>query len=414
MSSLLTTVWFGALWALAGFLLLNVGYLLVFALAGHRRPATWPAAPTPVGDSPTAAPRRMCVLMPAYRADAVILATAPLALAHAYAGAAQVLVVADGLQARTVAALRAAGAAVQEVSFVKSTKGQALRAALQALPPDAFDVTVVLDVDNVMAPGFLADIDAAFAAGYRVVQGHRTAKNLDSPFAVLDACNEEINNHLFRQGPAALGQSAALIGSGMAFEFGYLRELLARIGDTAGEDKELDFRLAHDRVRVGYLPGAYVYDEKIPNAAVFTTQRTRWLALQLEFLRRYFGEGWRQLAAGNGGFFHKTMQTLLVPRLLLLGLLGALTVAALLAQWLLGQPWLLPPAVWAGLLAGTAAVLLLALPRRLYSRPVAQAVLHLPRALVGMLVALLQLNKAKASFLPTPHAAPTETPPAAT
>jgi cellulose synthase/poly-beta-1,6-N-acetylglucosamine synthase-like glycosyltransferase len=330
----------------------------------------------------------------------VILATAPQAVAHAYAVLARVHVVADGLSPATVRELRAAGAEVQEVSFIKSTKGQALRVALHALPPNAYDVALVLDVDNVMAPSFLTALNQAFAAGYRVVQGHRTAQNLDSPFAVLDACNEEINNHLFRQGAAALGLSSSLIGSGMAFEFGYLRELLAHIGETAGEDKELEFRLAHDRVKVAYLPNAYVYDEKIPNAKVFTTQRTRWLALQLEFLRRYFTESWRQLAVGNAGFFHKTMQTLLVPRLLLLGLLSALLPASLVLS-----PWLLAPWVWGTLLAGTSAALLLALPRRLYSWQVARALGHLPQALAAMVKALLQLKKAKTSFLPTPHAA---------
>ena len=392
MHSLLLSVWQAGWYLLALYLLLNVLYLLFFALAGRRRlpalPPLQPAAPL----------QRMCVLMPAYHADAVILETAPAAIGHAYAGLARVHVVADGLLPATHTALRAMGAEVQEVSFVKSTKGQALRAALDALPPDTYDVAVILDVDNVMAPGFLAQVNHAFAAGYRVVQGHRTAKNLDSPFAVLDACNEEINNHFFRQGPASLGLSAALIGSGMAFEVNYLTTLLADIGDTAGEDKELDFRLARDQVLVGYLPEAYVYDEKIPNAHVFTTQRTRWLALQLEVLRKYFGPGLRELRHGNWGFFNKLVQAMLVPRLLMLGLLGLLLVASLVAS-----PWLLSPWVWATLLAGTGAALLLALPARLYSWPVARALWHLPLALGAMVRALLQLKKAKASFLPTPH-----------
>ena len=377
---------------LGGYLLFNVLYLLFFAVAGHRRQPVLPVAVV-------ATLRRMCVLMPAYRADAVIAETAPVAVRHVYAGQADVHVIADGLLPATVQALRQVGAGVVEVGFAKSTKGKALLAALDELPRDAYDVAVILDVDNEMAPGFLEQVNDAFAAGYRVVQGHRTAKNLDSPFAVLDACNEEINNHIFRQGHAALGMSSALIGSGMAFEYGYLHQLLQDIGDTPGEDKELDFRVLKDRVKIAYLPEAHVLDEKIPNSQVFATQRTRWLATQQEFLFKYFGEGLRQLGRGNLDFFDKILQSMLLPRVLLLGVLGGLLGLSLL--WPVGPG----PGFWLALLLGTGVALLLALPARLYTRQVGRAVLHLPVALGAMVLALLQIRKAKTSFMPTPHAA---------
>ena len=380
------------LYLLGGYLLFNVGYLLFFSLAGHRRK---PAPPAPAAT----AFRRMCVLMPAYHADAVIAETGPIAVRHCYAGTADVHVIADGLQPATVQALRERGAGVVEVAFEKSTKGKALLSALSSLPPQAYDVAVILDVDNEMAPGFLTQVNAAFAAGYRVVQGHRIAKNLDSPFAVLDACNEEINNHIFRQGHASLGLSSALIGSGMAFEYGYLHHLLQDIGDTPGEDKELDFRTLKDQIKIAYLSDAYVYDEKIPNFKVFANQRTRWLATQQEFFSKYFGEGLRQLSKGNWDFVDKIVQSMLLPRILLLGVLGVLLGLSLL--WQAGPT----PGYWLALLVGTAAALLLALPTRLYTRQVGRAVLHLPVALGAMVLALLQIKKAKTSFMPTPHTA---------
>lgn len=384
----------GALYTLGGFLLLNVLYLLFFAIAGHRKMAPLPA----VASAP---PRRMCVLMPAYHTDAVILQTAPAAKRHIYAGEARVHVIADGLQPATIQTLLQQDIGVVEVAFERSTKGKALSAALNTLPAEDYDVAVVLDVDNVMAPSFLDQVNQAFAAGYRVVQGHRTAKNLDSPFAVLDACNEEINNHIYRQGHASLGLSAALIGSGMAFEYNFVKQLLQDIGDTPGEDKEMDFRILRAGLKIGYLPDAYVLDEKIPNSQAFTTQRTRWLAAQLEFLKKYFWEGPAQLMRGNFEFFDKVVQTLLVPRILLLGILGLLVLASL-PNWPVGPS----PLFWMSLLAGTGAALLLSLPARLYNRQVAKAAWHLPLALVSMIVALLQMKKAKVSFMPTPHATP--------
>ena len=380
------------LYLFGAYLLFNVLYLFVFALAGHLRAR-------PQSTHASGPPRRMCVLMPTYRADAVIRETAPVALRHAYAVPADVCVIADGLQPTTVQALRAEGIIVVEVSFVKSTKGQALYTALTALPAARYDVAVVLDVDNVMGTGFLTQVNAAFAAGYRVVQGHRTFKNLDSPFAVLDACNEEINNHIFRLGHARLGLSPSLIGSGMAFGFEHLRELLADIGETAGEDKEIDFRLLREGVKIAYLPEAHVYDEKTGSVAAFGPQRTRWIAAQWEFLRKYTPELLPQLRRGNWAFVDKIVQTALLPRMLLLGGLGLLLAVSVLLP--LGPP----PLFWAGLLVDAGLALLLALPRRLYSGQTLRAALHLPVALAAMTLALLRLRRARTSFLPTPHAA---------
>jgi len=383
------------LYILGGYLLFNVGYLIFFSVAGHWRPATAKANSIDSG----APMRRICVLMPAYQADAVICETAPTAVQHRYTGHADVHVIADGLQPATVQALRQQGAGVVEVSFVKSTKGKALLAALDSLPAQAYDVAVILDVDNVMSTGFLDQVNSAMATGSRVVQGHRTAKNLDSPFAVLDACNEEINNHIFRQGHVSLGMSSALIGSGMAFDYQYLHQLLRDIGETPGEDKELEFKILKDETKIAYLPSAHVYDEKIPNSKVFTAQRTRWLAAQQEFLRKYFLEGLHQLGKGNLDFADKVLQVLLLPRILLLGLL---CVSLVLSLWWAPGPG---PVFWLMLLVSTVAALLLALPKRLYTRQVGKALLYLPVALGAMVLALLQMRKAKTSFMHTPHAA---------
>jgi cellulose synthase/poly-beta-1,6-N-acetylglucosamine synthase-like glycosyltransferase len=396
--TLLLSIFSTLLYALATYLLLNCLYLLFFAVAGHRRARPLPAV------APGIAPRRICVLMPVYREDAVILETSRAALAHEYAGVFQVVVIADGLQPATVQAMQRQGIGVVEVKFERSTKGKALLQALSVLPDRAFDIAVVLDADNVMGQNFLNEVNHAFAAGYRVVQAHRTAKNQGTAFALLDTCNEEINNHIYRKGPFAVGLSSALIGSGMAFEYGYLQRLLTGIGETVGEDKELDFRIARDQQKICYLDNVYVYDEKIENAQVFTQQRTRWLASQWEFLKKYAGQGIPALLRGNVEFFNKVVQAFLVPRTLLLALLGLL-VGASSVSWLLGLRVGPSPLVWAGLLATLAATLLLALPARLYNRQVLAAVLRLPYAIWCMCLALLRIRRTKTSFLATPHQA---------
>ncbi len=238
------------------YLAFNAVYLLFFSLAGH------------VGKTPSAVGvpqkwRSVAILIPAYKEDNVILETAQAALEHAYDGNFQVFVLADKLQPVTLQKLRDQAVGVIEVHFEKSTKGKALKLAMQTLEDKGYEIAVVLDADNVMGTGFLTHVNRAFESGYRVVQGHRTAKNLNTPFALLDACNEEINNHIFRRGHRAVGMSSALIGSGMAFDFAYLKKLLADIGETAGEDKEIDIRILRDKVAIEYLHQAIVLDEKV-------------------------------------------------------------------------------------------------------------------------------------------------------
>ena len=298
----------------AGYLLFNCVYLLFFALAGHflkKRKVQLPVAY-----------KNICILIPAYRENLVILESSTRAVRHEYKGKFTVVVVADGLNDDTVIKMKDAGVEVIAVNFDKSTKGKSLLYAMDHLPSDLYDAALILDIDNIMADNFLNELNEAFDQGAKVIQAHRTAKNLDTSFAFLDACNEEINNHIYRKGHFAVGLSPALIGSGMAFNFNYLHGLLKDIGETVGEDKELDFKIAKDKNKIIYLNDTFVYDEKIENAAVFTQQRTRWIAAQIEFFKKYFTEGFVQLFKyGNFEFFNKMLQSMLVPRMLLLGLL---------------------------------------------------------------------------------------------
>lgn len=371
------------------YLIVQVGYLFIFSLAGSLgKRRKWGAAKQL---------RSIRIFMPGYREDAVILASAQAALQQNYpADKYEVVVIADSFSAATLAALRSLPIRVVEVSFEKSTKGKALHKALEATAHEPLDIALILDADNLMAEGFLHAVNDAFEAGYSVVQGHRTAKNTNTPFALLDACTEEINNHIFRRGHVAAGLPSALIGSGMAFGYGLFESLLHNIGDTAGEDKEIEFRLMRIRKNIAFLDGHFVYDEKVANTAVFGKQRSRWLGAQLEFLEAYGMEGFRQLLRGNIAFFDKALQMFLLPRVMLAGFVFL---------WLLCTFLFVP-----GFLSSAALLtislmisLCLGIPRRWYNRQLIAALLHIPGALLAMMVALAQSGKARKNFIHTPH-----------
>ena len=377
-------------WILGIYLFINCVYLAFFAIAGLFA--------LPKSKKTAATFKKIAVLFPTYQENIVIVESVKTAVKHPYRGFFEVVVIADGLLPETIVTLKDLGARVIEVFFVKSTKGKAMQYTMNQLENEGFEIAVVLDVDNVMGEDCLNYINSAFEQGQKVVQTHRTAKNMDSSFAFLDACNEEVNNHIYRKGQAVLGLSAALIGSGMAFDFNYFRTLLNNIGETVGEDKQLDFMIANDKIGVAYLHDVYVYDEKVENAKVFTKQRTRWIASQVEFLKKYALEGFVQLFKGNIEFFNKVFQTFLMPRILLLGLLFVMAAQSFF------NPFGPTKMFWLGLFFSLCFTLLISIPKRLYAdRRLYMAILQIPRAMIGMVIALFSIGKAKKSFMVTPH-----------
>ena len=111
-----------------------------------------------------------------------------------------------------------------EVSFEKSTKLKSLDEAFKRIKGE-YDVCLICDADNILAEDALQRINHYFWLDVKAVQGQRVAKNLDTPFAILDACSEAVNNHIFRKGANAMGLSSSVIGSGMGFDFAMIRDI---------------------------------------------------------------------------------------------------------------------------------------------------------------------------------------------
>lgn len=371
------------------YLTIQVGYLLFFSLAGKIGTKTHFLKAKSL--------RKIRIFIPGYKEDSVIIETAKNAIQQDYPKEFfEVVIIADSFSQKTLETLKTLPIKVVEVSFEKSTKGKALQKAIEATIHEPVDILLILDADNHIADGFLHAINNAFDQGYEAVQGHRTAKNTQTPFALLDACTEEINNHIFRRGHVAVGLPSALIGSGMAFDWKLFVSLLEDIGDTSGEDKELEFRLVRLRKKVAFLDGEYVYDEKVAKTDVFSQQRSRWLATQVEFFEKYFIEGWFQLFKGNVAFFNKVFQTYLFPRVMLVGVLGLWLVFTFFfsSQFLNFS---------IGLFLALAIALMLGIPSKWYNKQLLKAFLQIPIALVSMLKAMLKIGKARKQFIHTPH-----------
>lgn len=368
----------------------SVAYLFVFAAAGmfYRTP-DYPAARRQ---------HRFLTLIPAYKGDDVVEAAIRSALAQDYPDDCNTIaVVADHFRPETIARLCCQYPTVRlfPVAFDESSKARALRYAVEQSGADDADAVVILDVDNIAAPDCLRRFNDAYDNGILAMQGHRTARNRDTDTAVLDAASEEINNSIFRRGHTVLGFSSALIGSGMAFDWRWFRENIVRCS-TAGEDKELEALLLQQGIFIEYLDEAVVLDEKIQKEGAFYNQRRRWLAAQFGALGRGLRHLPSALLSGNWDYADKLVQWMLPPRILLLGVIPLIAIAATILSPLASVKW------WALLLA-LAFALAFATPDSQMDKHLRRSLKRVPVLALLMAANLFRLRGAGHRFIHTEH-----------
>ena len=374
-------------------------YVFTFALAGVFK--------TPKRKKVLDKKRKFAVLIPGYKEDNVIVEVARRALEQSYPeDSFDVVIIADSFQELTLQKLRRLPIELVEVSFEKSTKSKALNAAMDRIG-DAYDVALVLDADNIMEFDFIERVNEAFNRGYKVVQGHRIAKNTNTPMAILDAISEEVNNHIFRKGHRVLGFSSALIGSGMAFDYEFFKTTMSQVNAVGGFDKELELKLLRDRNKIEYLPEALVLDEKVQKSEVFANQRKRWLSAQFVYFRRFAVSGIKELLfKGNVDFADKVYQMVSPPRVLLLGMVTLITVIYFLLEFVfqLQDLWI-PASYWYLIMGLTVCSFLLSIPKKFYGKETINAILSLPKAFGVMFLSLFKLKGANKKFIHTQHGA---------
>lgn len=347
--------------------------------------------------------KKIAVFIPGYKEDTVIVAIAKEALNQDYPSQLfDIIVIADSFKEETLKALEALPIKVIEVSFEKSTKSKALNKAMDVLK-DPYDIAVVLDADNIMEKAFLKKMNAAFENDYYAIQGHRTAKNLNNSWAILDAVSEEINNNIFRRGHRVLGLSSAIIGSGVAFKYNYFKSLMTQAKAIGGFDKELELMMLKKGHKIIYLENAMVYDEKVQKPEVFQKQRRRWLAAQFHYLKQGLLSSIKALfLKGNVDYFLKIIQFGQPPRVLLLGAILVFTPLFLFVNYIIENQFSYS---FNWLVLSTTCVLafVLSIPRKFYNTNTLKALVSLPKGIVLMLLSLLRIKGANKTFIHTQH-----------
>lgn len=386
-------------WILFTLLALCVGYLLLYAIASkfYRAPR-FPDARTF---------RRFVVLFPAYKEDRVIASSVRSFLQQDYPQELfDIIVISDQMQDATNEDLRSLPIRLLIADYRDSSKAKALTMAMESVSGEHYDIVAIMDADNLTSPDFLAEINRAFDNGARSVQAHRTGKNMNTDISVLDGISEEINNGIFRSGHNALGLSAALSGSGMAFEAEWFRNNV-RLLETAGEDKELEVLLLRQRIHTTYLPQIPVYDEKTQKEEAIGNQRKRWIAAQFGILRHSLSGLREAVSKGNMDYCDKILQWMLPPRLIqLAGVFGLTFIFTVIGVWQAvqgaGQEWTAAIKWWI-LSAAQIMAMLLPIPGRLLDKRLGKAILRIPLLALTTLGNLFKLKGAYKKFIHTEH-----------
>lgn len=307
-----------------------------------------------------------------------------------------IVVISDRMQPETDEELLQAGICLVSVRFENSTKAKALNFAMAEIG-DEYDLALILDADNTIRPGFLQQINDSFRSGRtQIIQAHRCAKNLNTNLALLDAASEEINNSIFRLGHVNAGLSAALIGSGMCFDYKLFKHTMTSIDAVGGFDRALELTLLKDGYRIEYLPYADVLDEKVQRHKDFSRQRRRWLSAQLHYFSVFRKEVPDAIKKHNWDFCDKMFQQMSMPRIMLLGFCTIIAIGLSFAGLGYALKW------WI-LLVVLITALVAAVPKYLLNRKLLLAVLLLPYSFLLMTLNIFRLRGANKKFIHTSH-----------
>ena len=336
---------------------------------------------------------KFLILYPAYQEDRVITHAVNQFLQQNYPKDHYTLVViSDHMEPKTNDKLKELPITLLPPSFEKSSKAKAMQYAINEVQGN-FDNVVILDADNVVRPQFLSQLNILCTV-YDAIQCHRCAKNADNDVAVLDGASEEINNTIFRKAHNRLGLSSALIGSGMCFKYDLFKENVFKL-TTAGEDREMEALLLHQEVFIKYAPDIHVFDEKVSNQDNFQRQRMRWLTAQVQSLLSNLPMIPKAIIHGKINFIDKTIQQALIPRSILIVLLGGISIMMTIFMPIWCEKW------WI-LLGVLAIALYIAIPSQLRLQSF-KKVFAIPGLVLRMIKNILHIDRNNTDFIHTQH-----------
>ena len=288
---------------------------------------------------------RFVILIPSYHQDAVIEQTVISILSQAYPQRLfDVTVISDHQEEMTNMRLAQYPITLLTPNFEESTKAKSLQYAILNLPEfKIYDIALILDADNIVEQDFLSKVNDAFeTAATKAIQMHRVSRNRDTTAALLGSIFEEINNAIFRRGHINVGLSAALAGSGIAYDFAWFKANVMK-ARTAGEDKELEALLLRQEIFIDYFDNIYVYGEKKRTTVKMNQQHGRWAMEQIHNFIRNIKYLPGAIFRKQYDLADKIIQWMLIPRTTMMAIIVVMSIALpfiymtiVIKWWILG------------------------------------------------------------------------------
>ena len=291
---------------------------------------------------------RFIVLIPAYKSDKTIVQTVASILSQDYPQRMfDVVVISDHQKEMTNMRLAQYTITLLTPNFEKSSKTKSLQYAVLNLPAfKIYDVAVVLNSSSIVEPEFLDKLNNAYeTAGTKAIVTHLMPRNRDTSSARLSTVFEEINNSIFRRGHIALGLSAALTSTGVAYDFEWFKNNLMKVR-TSTEDKELEAMLIHQQIYVDYFDDIHVYTERKREVTDFNKQRRSWVLEQwysaLKNIRFLPAAIYNQ----QYDWVDKILQWMLLPRTILFPVLVLMSIILPFIYFTLAVKWWIISVIW--------------------------------------------------------------------
>ena len=335
---------------------------------------------------------RFAVIIPAYNDDEYIQKAVFSFLKQEYPiDCYDIYVVSEQMSAETNQQLSELPITLMQANFHgKGSKMKAVKAAINHLPDGFYDMVLIMNADNTVEPDFLEVMNNTYSSGSNAIQAHRIRIERSNNSSMLNAISDEINNCIYRAGHVYLGLSSTLNGSGMAFDFDWVKSIEGQLNDT-DDEKAFEALLLRDRIYVDYLDKAIVYANRKEGRRKFYTQRKNWVIAHYHSLFSNILRLPGAIFSGNFDYADRILNWLTFPRTILLVVIAVMGCISSWYNWLDGLKW------WALVL-----VLLLAMafaiPDYLVDNKFNKAIKSIPAMGVGMILNSLGFLKKKGAI----------------
>lgn len=190
----------------------------------------------------------------------------------------------------------------------------------------------------------------------------------------------------------------------MAFDFKEFKRIMMEtdIENNPGEDREICLEMLKKGYVCEYIEDARVLDEKVQSGTVLETQRTRWISAQLKYAYEFWIQGFSETFSHGIHYFDFALQTLILPRVLMIFFIGILAVTGIIVFFIFGVGIFPGFIAWLILFSAAALALYVSIYKRIAFSKILKASISLPMTFLSVFEAMLKSRHNQDEFIHTP------------